>query len=257
MPRITDERRKARREQVLEAARACLQEHGLEAVSMEMIIARSGLSTGAVYGYFKGKDDIISAVVTEGTAALGRQLVPVLKDPEPRPLPELMEQLLRTIADFGQDKHDGIDRLLVALHGWSHSQSDPGLKAATRAAYRNQRGLLADTVRRWQAAGTLDPGADPEGVAQLLQSIILGFAAQRALAGDADVQAHASALDALTKTMPGGPGAGPGGTRALKPAAPPSPPGHAGPGARTPPASGARRRNAIRDAQGGRGSTRD
>jgi AcrR family transcriptional regulator len=199
MPRITDERREARREQILEAARACLQEHGLEAVSMEMIIARSGLSTGAVYGYFKGKDDIISAVVTEGTAALGRQLVPILKDPEPRPLPELMEQLLRTIADFGQDKHDGIDRLLVALHGWSHSQSDPGLQATTRAAYRSQRELLADTVRRWQAAGTLDPGADPEGVAQLLQSIILGFAAQRALAGDADVQAHVGALQALTR----------------------------------------------------------
>jgi AcrR family transcriptional regulator len=54
MPRITDERREARRHQVLEAARACLAEHGLEAVSMEMIIARSGLSTGAVYGYFKG-----------------------------------------------------------------------------------------------------------------------------------------------------------------------------------------------------------
>ncbi len=84
-----------------------------------------------------------------------------------------MEQLLRTIAAFGQDKHDGIDRLLVSLHGWSHSQSEPGLKAATRAAYRSQHGLLADTVRRWQAAGTFDPGADPEGVAQLLQSIIL------------------------------------------------------------------------------------
>jgi len=198
MPRITAERREARREQVLEAARACLQEHGLEAVSMEMIIARSGLSTGAVYGYFKGKDDIISAVVTEGTAAMGRQLVPILKDPEPPPLPEFMEQLLRTIADFGQDKHDGIDRLLVSLHGWSHSQSDPALQATTRAAYRSQRELLADTARRWQAAGTLDPRADPDGVAQLLQSIILGFAAQQALAGDADVQAHASALQALT-----------------------------------------------------------
>src|SRR6202167_6332405 len=202
MPRITDERRAARREprgeKVLEAARACLQEHGLEAVSMEMIIARSGLSTGAVYSYFKGKDDIISAVVTDGTAAMGRQLAPILKNPDPPPLPEFTEQLLRTIADFGQDKHDGIDRLLVALHGWSHSQSDPGLQATTRAAYRTQRELLAGTVRRWQAAGTLDPGADPDGIAQLLQSICLGFVAQRALAGDADVQAHASALQALT-----------------------------------------------------------
>ena len=76
MPRITEERREARREQILEAARACLQEHGLEAVSMEMIIARSGLSTGAVYGYFKGKDEIINAVVTEGTAAMGARARP-------------------------------------------------------------------------------------------------------------------------------------------------------------------------------------
>ena len=74
MPRITDDQREARREQVLEAARACLQEHGLEAVSMEMIIARSGLSTGAVYNHFKGKDQIISAMVTEGTAAMAEQL---------------------------------------------------------------------------------------------------------------------------------------------------------------------------------------
>jgi AcrR family transcriptional regulator len=208
MPRITDERRAARREQVLEAARACLQEHGLEAVSMEMIIARSGLSTGAVYSYFKGKDDIISAVVSDGTAAMGRQLAPILKNPDPPPLPEFTEQLLRTIADFGQDKHDGIDRLLVALHGWSHSQSDPGLQATTRAAYRTQRELLAGTVRRWQAAGTLDPGADPDGIAQLLQSIILGFAAQRALAGDAGVQAHASALQALTPRSAASPAPG-------------------------------------------------
>ena len=198
MPRITDERREARREQILEAARACLQEHGLEAVSMEMIIARSGLSTGAVYGYFKGKDEIINAAVTEGTAALGREVAPILRNPEPPPLPELMRQLLRTIEDFDKDRNDGIDRLLVAMHGWSHSQSNPELKAATLATYRSQRELFADTARRWQSAGVLDPSADPEEIAQLLVSIVLGFAAQRALAGDADVRAHVGALEALT-----------------------------------------------------------
>ena len=197
MPRITEERREARREQVLEAARACLQEHGLEAVSMEMIIARSGLSTGAVYGYFKGKDELINAVVTEGTAAMGRRLLPILTDPEPPPLPEFMARLLRTITEFGQDKRDGIDRLLASLHGWSHSQSNPELKALARAAYRRQRELFADVARRWQAAGTLGSGADPDAMAELLQSITLGFVAQRALAGDADVQAHVDALEAL------------------------------------------------------------
>jgi TetR/AcrR family transcriptional regulator, transcriptional repressor of aconitase len=197
MPRITDERREARREQILEGARACLQEYGLEAVSMETIISRSGLSTGAVYGYFTGKDEIINAVVADGTAAMGRQLAPVLNSPQPTTFPRFAEQLLRTVAAFGQDKPADVDRLLVALHGWSHSQSDPRLTAATRTAYRGQRDLLADTVRRWQADGTFDPGAAPDEVAQLLLSIVLGFAAQRALAEDVRVQAHADALDAL------------------------------------------------------------
>jgi AcrR family transcriptional regulator len=187
----------ARREQVLEAARACLEEHGLEAVSMEMIIARSGLSTGAVYGYFKSKDQLINAVVTEGMAAMAADLAPVLTNPEPPPLPEFVEQVLRTVVDFGQNKGD-IDRLRVSLHGWSHAQSDPELKAATRASYSGLRRLFRDVVKRWQAAGTFDAAADPEGVAELLTSITLGFVAQRALAGSADVTAHVAALEALT-----------------------------------------------------------
>jgi AcrR family transcriptional regulator len=198
VPRITDERRAARREQILEAARACLQEHGLEAVSMEMIIARSGLSTGAVYGYFKGKDQIINAAVTEGTAALAEDLLPVLTNPEPPPLPEFVEQVLGTVVAFGRHKKGEIDRLRVSLHGWSHSQSDPKLKAATRTSYSGLRKLFADAVRRWQAAGSLDAEADPDGVAELLTSITLGFVAQRALAGSADVAAHAAALEAIT-----------------------------------------------------------
>jgi TetR/AcrR family transcriptional regulator, transcriptional repressor of aconitase len=201
MPRISDERREARREQVLEAARACLEEHGLEAVSMEMIIARSGLSTGAVYGYFKGKDELINAVVTEGTAAMAADLAPVLTNPEPPPLPELMGQVLHTVVNFGRQKGD-IDRLLASLHGWSHSQSDPELKEAARASYSGLRTLFADTVKRWQAAGTFSAGADPEAVAELLTSITLGFVAQRALAGSADPSAHVAALEALTRRDP-------------------------------------------------------
>src|ERR1700678_1755008 len=134
MPRLTEERREARREQILEAARACLQEHGLEAVSMEMIIARSGLSTGAVYKHFRGKDQIISAMVTEGTAAMAEQLRPVITNPEPPPLPQFVEQILRAAVSYNQQNNEDIDRLLISIHGWSHSQSDPELKAATRTS---------------------------------------------------------------------------------------------------------------------------
>src|SRR5215468_11207240 len=94
MPRITEERREARRQQILDAARACVLEHGLEAVSMEMIIARSGLSTGAVYRYFKGKDEIIGAAITETAGEIAAAVAPILASPR-TPLPaELVERLL-------------------------------------------------------------------------------------------------------------------------------------------------------------------
>jgi TetR/AcrR family transcriptional regulator, transcriptional repressor of aconitase len=198
MPKITQERRDARREQILEAARACVQEHGLEAVSMEMIISRSGLSTGAVYRYFKGKEEIMTAAVAAATAGLAQAPAPILDNPNPPPLPEFVGQVISTGVTFAS-RAEGIDMLTVAIHGWSHSQTEPGLRAATNVAYQGLRGRFAAAVIKWQEAGAVDPAADPNQIAQLILSICLGFVAQRALAGNADQAAHVAALAALTE----------------------------------------------------------
>lgn len=55
MARLTMHERDLRRERILNAARTCVGRHGLEAVSMEMIIAESGLSTGGVYRLFRAR----------------------------------------------------------------------------------------------------------------------------------------------------------------------------------------------------------
>jgi len=196
MPRITEERREARREQIIDAARACVQERGLEAVSMEMIIARSGLSTGAVYRYFKGKDEVMSAAVAVGLDGLSQALAPVLAAPDPPPLPEFVGQVLAAGLRYAQD-HSGADLMLVAVHGWSYVQTVPALKATALARFQSLRERFAAVVRKWQAAGTADPQADPQVMAQLMLSIVLGFTALRALAGDADPAAHVAALATL------------------------------------------------------------
>jgi TetR/AcrR family transcriptional regulator, transcriptional repressor of aconitase len=198
MPRITEERRDARREQILDAARACVQEYGLEAVSMEMIIARSGLSTGAVYRYFKGKGEIMTAAAATGLAGLAEALAPVLANPDPPPPAEFVGQLISTGLGYGL-RDPGIDLLQLSIHGWSHIQTDPVLRAAASAAFGGMRDQCAAVAAKWQAAGTVDPGADPAAIAQLIMSIGLGFIAQRALAGGVDPQAHAAALAALTQ----------------------------------------------------------
>jgi len=196
MPRITQERRDARREQILDAARVCLQEYGLEAVSMEMIIARSGLSTGAVYRYYASKDEIMSAAMTRGTAGLAQALAPVLASPDPPPLPEFFGRLFAAGLAYAWETPK-IDLPLMAIHGWSHAQSDPALKAATRANWLEMRGRFAAVAEAWQAAGTIDPQVDPDAIAQLILSIWLGFIAQGPLAGNADSEAHVAALKAI------------------------------------------------------------
>lgn len=195
MPRISESEREARRNQILDAARACVAEHGLEAVSMEMIIKASGVSVGAVYRYFKGKDEVIAAAFIAGTAGMVDALEPVWAQvPVPAP-PDLVGQVLRAIR--GYQARAPIDLSAVALHGWSHSQSDPDLKAGAGKLYGSIREHYAQACRSWRAAGQVDAAVDPESLAELLFSVTVGFTAQQALIGDANVDAHVAALRAL------------------------------------------------------------
>ena len=205
MPKITAERREARRQQILDAARACVLEHGLEAASMEMIIARSGLSTGAVYRYFKSKDEIIGAAFAAATREIGEAVAPILAGPKSCSPSELTQKLLAAWVGYsgaGLGAATGLDRMPAALHGWSYAQTDPDLKAALQAGLRGFREACIPFVKQWQADGVVAASAEPDSVAQLLLSIFLGFVAQRSLTGDADIHAHANALAALTTAQP-------------------------------------------------------
>lgn len=195
MPKLSEAARGQRRARIMDAARACVDEHGLEAVSMEMIIARTGMSTGTVYRYFTGKDDVISAAVLDGTEGLASVLLPLLTQDAPPPPGEFMGQILHVILGYGD--RGRVDLTRVALHGWSHSQSDPALQAAVRGVQLAVRERFAEVCRRWQAAGVVAPGCAPEAVAQLMLSVTLGFIAQRTLAGEADISAHVAAITAL------------------------------------------------------------
>src|ERR1700759_6005 len=62
MPKISQAKRDARQQQILDAALACFSENGFHQTGMADIVRRSGLSHGAVYLYFQSKDDLIEAL---------------------------------------------------------------------------------------------------------------------------------------------------------------------------------------------------
>src|SRR5438876_9881667 len=65
MPRVSDRHLAARRQQILEAARACFLRKGFHATSIQDVIAEAGLSVGAVYRYFPSKTELIAAIVEQ------------------------------------------------------------------------------------------------------------------------------------------------------------------------------------------------
>lgn len=198
MPKLTNESRARRRTQILDAARTAVHRHGLEAVTMEVIIAESGLSTGTVYKYFRGKDDILHAAVLSSLDELLQVLQPVL-DRSPTPAPErLIAELIQQISAFSSS--GAVDLTELALHGWSQAQTTRELKESVRVAYSAFRTQLADVCRRWQDDGTVVRSAEPAEVAELLLSVVLGYVAQKALTGQGNAESHASGLSALIGT---------------------------------------------------------
>ncbi len=69
MPKVTEEHREARRQQILEAALTCFADNGFHQTSIQDICNEAGLSPGAVYLYFSSKEDIIEASCQRGQQA--------------------------------------------------------------------------------------------------------------------------------------------------------------------------------------------
>ncbi len=69
MPKVSPQHQELRRNQIIEAAAKCISKKGFHHTSMQDIVAESGLSPGAIYLYFKSKEEIIKTVADTRHAA--------------------------------------------------------------------------------------------------------------------------------------------------------------------------------------------
>ncbi len=200
MPKISEEQRQARRDQILAAVWRCFLRKGVHGTSMEDLIRESGLSAGAVYLYFKGKDDLILTAISSYMGQLRGFLLPVLMREEAlAPLPFVHEM---TAAFARHTKRAGIDLNTVILMGWSEAQTNHEVKALVVGFQTHYRAALADVVRQWQQHRLCEPSADPEAVAKALLSFFLGSIVQEALLGGADPETLTRGMAGLLAGAP-------------------------------------------------------
>jgi AcrR family transcriptional regulator len=72
VPKVSEQHRTRRREEILEAARRCFARYGYEGATVSRLEQESGLSRGAIFNYFDSKDDLFVALVERDQERLGR-----------------------------------------------------------------------------------------------------------------------------------------------------------------------------------------
>jgi AcrR family transcriptional regulator len=183
----------ARREQILEAARVCFLRNGLHNTSMQDLIREAGLSVGAVYRYFKSKNEIINAIAETVAGTLTRYLDELARQ-EPRvPIGEAMSLVLDVVdAQIGPDGN-----FPIALQVWAEATLDPAIGEIVRNRYDGMRSAFTVLAGRAVEAGELPPDADVEAVGAALFGMIPGFALQRLLVGYPDKETYLSGVRTL------------------------------------------------------------
>jgi AcrR family transcriptional regulator len=109
--RRSERRRDETRDDILTAAREVLLERGAADLSLREIASRAGFSPGALYKYFEGKDDLVSALAERALGVLAQELecVPAGLPPDDRAL-----EIGMTYLDFARRNPE--DAAVIAAH---------------------------------------------------------------------------------------------------------------------------------------------
>jgi TetR/AcrR family transcriptional regulator, transcriptional repressor of aconitase len=190
VPRITAARASAQRERILDAALTCFAREGFHAATMQDIVTESGLSPGAIYGYFKGKTDVVTAIASERHAMERRRMEHALAAGDiETSLVRLVEGFVLGLRDLQERKWR---RLAVQL--WAESLSNVRLKREALGGVTQAIELLSPMIGKAQREGRWPAHLDPVSAARVLIAILQGISLQLAWDDTIDIARFAYAL---------------------------------------------------------------
>jgi AcrR family transcriptional regulator len=195
MPKVTEEHRTARREQILDAAMRCVAREGFHRTTMAHVIAESGLSAGAVYGYFKGKPDLIRAIAGRALGGFSEVLQAVASGPGPVTPAAALRAMLLEVERIATESGGDFPR--VAVHAWSEAARDTEVREIVRTNIGLVHAAWLEVLERAAADGTL-PDGDRDAMARALIGLVPGFVLQGPLLGDVDAASYLAGYEALT-----------------------------------------------------------
>jgi TetR/AcrR family transcriptional regulator, transcriptional repressor of aconitase len=206
MPRVTEGYLQSRRRQIMDAAITCFAREGFHRTTMQDIVGETGLSAGAIYRYFRAKEDIVAAIAAEHHAAEAAAFAEVsTSDDVAAALRRLVHVSLGRLADPAEQQWRR-----VTVQVWGEALRNDRVMGIVRSGLDEPVAILAALFRRGQRDGRLPQELDPDGAARVCASIFHGLVLQQAWDPKLDVDAYIAAVLALIEALvqaPSRPGA--------------------------------------------------
>jgi AcrR family transcriptional regulator len=163
MPKISQERKQARREQILEGARTCFAEHGYEGATVAKLEREIGLSRGAIFNYFPSKEDLFLELSLRDSARMSEVWVN-----------EGLEAVVRLVLELDPAW------LSVYLELFRRVRTDQDFRARIEA--RNEQVAPANRARieEAQRTGEFRDDLAPKEIGAFVNLVLNGLALMRA-----------------------------------------------------------------------------
>ncbi len=156
------------RDQLLDAARRVFAQQGYSGTRIGDIVREAGLSTGAVYGRFRSKNDLLREAVI-GHAVVDTDGIDRAE--------RVVDIMIRHASSF--DMPLTLDES-VRLEAHVAARREPEVAQAIEDAQQRWRSSVDPLVRRARSDGTVAEDVDPEAVLYFLRTMGLGLLLQRA-----------------------------------------------------------------------------
>ena len=158
------------RARLVAAAKEIFERDGFLDARISDIAERAGLSHGSFYHYFESKEEVFREVANEVDARLTAPMDTVILDPASNLSPaERIRQAIRLHMESYRDEA----RIMGVIE--QVSRFDQDVSVTRNARHHHYHEEMADSIRRLQRHGLVDPDLDPEVTAAALGSMTYRF----------------------------------------------------------------------------------
>ena len=170
-PKVTEEYRQTVRENILQAAESLFARRGYHETSMDDIVKESGLSKGAIYGYFESKQDLLLALSDRRCASILGRIQSVFS-PDDSATEKLEKGLGVIFSDLIEVSREVCG---LSLELWVEAPRVKSLQHGVNTRYGTAHSFITGIINEGMRKGEFKQDIDADAMASILFATIDGI----------------------------------------------------------------------------------